>query len=383
MHLPEEITMPKHLVIVGGGHAHMTVMLRAGEYVRRGFRVTVIGPSPYHYYSGMGPGMLGGIYRPQDIRFHVKKMAEDRGALFLQDVVTGIDARGRTLRTGSGKQVQYDVVSFNTGSDVPAVSSRDTGRNAFTVKPIASLIRARQAVAEVLERGKAEVVVIGGGPAGVETAGNLWRLVRDRGGNAHITLLAGGSVLGGLPERARRSVLASFVRRGITAREGVRADAVEADAVLLSSGERIPADVVLAATGIRPSPIFRDAGLRTGPDGGLLVNRFLQSVEHPEIFGGGDCVSFQPRPLDKVGVYAVRQNEVLYRNLLAALEGGGLTPFHPQKAYMLIFNLGDGTAVLMRRNAIINGSLPWLLKDRIDRSFMRKFQVSGEREEAV
>jgi NADH dehydrogenase FAD-containing subunit len=42
-------------------------------------------------------------------------------------------------------------------------------------------------------------------------------------------------------------------------------------------------------------------------------------VAYPEIFGGGDCISFEKKPLDKVGVYAVRQNPILYTNLLAAL----------------------------------------------------------------
>ena len=74
--------MRKNLVLVGGGHAHLTVLLNLANYVQRGHRVTIIGPSPYHYYSGMGPGMLSGIYRPREVRFHVKKMVQDRGVLF-------------------------------------------------------------------------------------------------------------------------------------------------------------------------------------------------------------------------------------------------------------------------------------------------------------
>jgi NADH dehydrogenase FAD-containing subunit len=111
--------MGKHLVLVGGGHAHLTVLSNLAGYVQSGHRVTLIGPSPYHYYSGMGPGLLSGIYRAQDARFHVKKMAEDRGGTFVQDKVIKIDPGQRTLNLQSGKQVSYDVVSFNTRSDVP------------------------------------------------------------------------------------------------------------------------------------------------------------------------------------------------------------------------------------------------------------------------
>jgi NADH dehydrogenase FAD-containing subunit len=60
--------MGKDLVLVGGGHDHLTVLLNVARYIERGHRVTVIMPSSYQYYSGMGPGMLSGIYRPQEVR---------------------------------------------------------------------------------------------------------------------------------------------------------------------------------------------------------------------------------------------------------------------------------------------------------------------------
>jgi NADH dehydrogenase FAD-containing subunit len=135
------------------------------------------------------------------------------------------------------------------------------------------------------------------------------------------------------------------------------------------------------ALGVQPSRIFRDSGIPTGPDRGLLVNSFLQSVAHPEMFGGGDCVSFAERPLAKVGVYAVRQNPILLQNLLAALEGRPMKPFMPQKDYMLIFNMGNGRGILWKKNFIWQGRLAFLLKDHIDRKFMRKFQVAGEADE--
>ena len=80
---------------------------------------------------------------------------------------------------------------------------------------------------------------------------------------------------------------------------------------------------------MKPSKIFETSGLPVGPDKGLLVNRYLQSVKHPDIFGGGDCICFEDKPLDKVGVYAVRQNPVLLNNLFAQLEGRPLQVFDP------------------------------------------------------
>ena len=126
---------------------------------------------------------------------------------------------------------------------------------------------------------------------------------------------------------------------------------------------------------MKPSPIFRESGLPAGPDGGLLVNRFLQSVQFPQIFGGGDCIYFQDQPLDKVGVYAVRENPVLYNNLMASLEGGELQPFDPGGSYLLIFNLGDGRGILGKKSLMFDGRLAFIIKDYIDRKFMRRFQA--------
>jgi NADH dehydrogenase FAD-containing subunit len=110
-------------------------------------------------------------------------------------------------------------------------------------------------------------------------------------------------------------------------------------------------------------------------DGGLLVNRYLQSVVYPEIFGGGDCISFEQQPLAKVGVYAVRQNPVLLRNLGCALNGGDLVPFHPQENYLLAFNMGDGTAIVQWKGLVFDGRLGFILKNYLDRRFMKMFQA--------
>jgi len=207
--------MPKHLVFVGGGHAHLTALLRLRDYVRAGHRVTLIGPSPFHYYSGMGPGLLSGIYRPAEVRFHVRKMAEDRGGAFLEDRVVTVDPVRRSLLLGSGREVRYDAVSFNTGSEVPADLFGPPAYDVFPVKPIENLLAARRRV-ETTPAGKGlRAVVVGGGAAGVEIAANLGRLGRESGRIARITLVSRSVVLEDYPPKARALALASLARWGI------------------------------------------------------------------------------------------------------------------------------------------------------------------------
>lgn len=373
--------MGKHLVLVGGGHAHLTCLKQLRYYVDRGHRVTLISPAAYHYYSGMGPGMLGGTYSPREIRFNIKKMAESAGGEFVSGTVTRINCQGSVLHLDSGQEITSDVVSLNTGSSVPLNSVTVTDcANVFPVKPIINLLKARRTILELRRDKSLRILVVGGGPAGLEIAGNTWKLIHDQGGD-QITLLAGKQLLGNFPEKVRRLALKSFQTRSIEIIEGTHLSALERGSARLADGRRLPFDVALLALGVTPAPLFADSGLAIGRDGGMLVNEYLHAVDHPAIFGGGDCISFQGRPLDKVGVYAVRQNPILFHNLLASLEGRSLMPFHPQDDYLLIFNLGDGRGIFRRKSWVWNGRLAFMLKDYIDRKFMRKFQISGELQE--
>jgi hypothetical protein len=78
----------------------------------------------------------------------------------------------------------------------------------------------------------------------------------------------------------------------------------------------------------------------------------------------------------------VRQNRLLHRNLLASLEGRPLQRFDPGGDYLLILNLGDRRGLFRRNEIVWSGRLAFRLKDYLDRSFMRKFQVSGELDES-
>jgi len=355
-------------------------MSRLDRFTEHGHHVTLISPSPYHYYSGMGPGLLSGIYRPEEVRFHVKKMVEDRGGTFVHGMVVRVDPKRRVLFLNSGEQVGYDVVSFNVGSHVPVRGTSPSDPNIYTVKPIPNLLKARQAILESNRRKNLALLVVGGGPSALEISGNLWKLIQDNGIAAKITLMGGGKFLSRFPEKLRRLAIDSLKERGIDVIEGVRISQCDSGSAVSEDGREYPFDLSFLAWGIRPSGIFLESQLPTGKDGGLLVNPYLQSIGFSEMFGGGDCIALQGSALDKVGVYAVRQNPILFHNLMAALEGGRMKRFTAGSAYMLLFNLGDGRAIFWRKGWVSCGKLFFRLKDTIDRRFMKKFQVSGELE---
>jgi NADH dehydrogenase FAD-containing subunit len=368
--------MKKRLVLIGGGHAHMVTLANLAAITDRGHDVTVIGPSAYHYYSGMGPGMLGGTYRPEEIRFATRQVVEKQGGTFLSGKAVGIDPEKKVVRLSNGDAVPYDVLSCNAGSDVPRPVIDGTPVDLFSVKPIERLMEARSRLIDHFQRHSPQVVIVGGGPSSAEVAGNIWQLATTSGAKMpRITICAGGVFMSRFPPSVRRRISRTLGRRGITIHEGAVVNAVTPYGLFLDSGESLPADFIFLALGVKPSSIFADSGIAIGPDGGLKVNRFLQSTQYPDIFGGGDCIHFQDTPLDKVGVYAVRQNPVLFHNIVAQLNGGDLRPFDPGGDYLLIFNLGGGVGVLKKRWLEFGGRPAFIIKDYIDRRFMKKFQA--------
>ncbi len=368
--------MRKHLVLVGGGHAHMMTLENISRFVEKGVRVTVIGPSEFHYYSGMGPGMLGGTYTPDDIRFATKKVVTKQGGVFVNDRVTGVDPGKREVYTGSGNTFPYDVVSFNAGSYVPMDKSTEKSGNIYSVKPIEKLMEAAEKLKALFMREKVHVSVVGGGPSSAEVAGNVWQLASRTGGYMpEIRIFAGRRFMSRVSGGVRKRILSVLSKREISIVENGYVKEVTPSGVLLESGDTYHADFVFMALGVKPSAIFERSGLPVGPDKGLLVNRYLQSVTYPEIFGGGDCIYFGDTPLDKVGVYAVRENPVLLNNLMAALEERELEAFDPGGDYLLIFNLGGGIGVLKKKRLELDGRLAFRIKDYIDRKFMKKFQA--------
>ena len=274
--------------------------------------------------------------------------------------------------------MRYDIVSFNTGSEIATGSVIPSGAEIFPVKPIKNLLRARNHILHWSPDRREHIVIAGGGPAGVEISANAWKVIRDHRIDAGITLITGSSLMERFPPRVRNLCSASLRRKGIRIIEGNPLKSLEEGAALLGDGQRLPFSIAFLAMGVRPTPIFRGSGLATSEDGGLLVNAHLQSVSHPEVFGGGDCIHLDGNPLPKVGVHAVKEGMLLRGNLLSALEGGRLATYMPQRHYMLIFNMGDGRGILWRNGLVVEGRLAFALKNRIDKGFMKKYQVSGE-----
>ena len=369
-------TRAHRVVFVGGGHAHLYSLKNADKLIREDALITVVGPDQHHYYSGMGPGMLSRIYTPEDARVDIPSLIHSRGGGFIRGHITAVDPDKKTLSVDTGETLAYDIASFNVGSHVPLNLIDGAEQEAYPVKPIENLEVLREKIISKSKISTPVILIIGAGPAGVELAGNIQRLVHSHAGKAEI-ILAGSEhrILPRFPEKAGILAQNSLIERGITIMPGCMISSMHKGIARTETGKEISYDLAVLTIGIQPKRIFGGFGIEIAQNGSLMVNTCLQSTTHPDIFGGGDCITFKKSPLDMVGVYAVKQAPILFHNIRALLKGEPLKEFVPQKRYLLIFNLGDGTGIFIRGSIIFRAKLAFKLKDFIDRRFISQFQI--------
>jgi len=365
-------TRGKRIVLAGGGHAHLYSLARTGELVRRGFDVILVDRSPYLYYSGMATGVISGAYAPEEYRIDILRLVEEGGGNFVEGRITEIHTEDREFVLEDDSTVPYDVASVCLGSEVPRTGLAENG--AVRVKPVVNTLDIRHRLLALGKDRVPRILIVGGGVAGCEVAANTLALLGKLGLEGKLTIAeAGESLLPDAPKKAQKEILLSLLERGAMVLTNTLVISV-GDGVARTTSGTLPCDLPVLAVGVSPPNVFRGSRLPTDAAGGLQLDRYLRSIGDERLFGGGDCVSFRDSALPKVGVFAVRQGPVIFRNLQASLSGSPLYEYRPQRHYLYVLDLGDGTGLAVYGRLSWRGRLSWWLKHRIDERFVREYQ---------
>ena len=231
--------------------------------------------------------------------------------------VVSIDPVERAVALSGGGRIAFDALLIATGAD--PVRLDIPGADLPHVHYLRTFDDSRDLIAKAASAKR--VVVIGASFIGLETAASL----RTRGIEVH--------VVGPQPrplERVLGPELGDMVKaiheeHGVIFHLGTSVSAIEKDAVILKTGERLAADLVVAGIGVRPDlGLAKDAGLTI--DNGIVVNQYLQTSV-PGIYAAGDIARW-PDPHSGVPirvehwVVAERQGQTAALNIL-----GGSAPF--------------------------------------------------------
>jgi selenide,water dikinase len=278
--------------------------------------------------------------------------------------------------------VRYDVLSIDIGS-TPNASAPGAAEHAIAVKPIDRFLERWDALGEriVRSRGATTLAVVGGGAGGVElllSAQHRLRTLLQAAGRSDAELechlfTSSPRILPTYNARARQSFGRILESRRVRVHTSSEVAEVGPGWLRTASGTRHQVDEVLWTTEARAAEWLRASGLATDEGGFVRVGPTLQSVSHPEVFAAGDVASIVNARLQKSGVYAVRQGEVLGPNLRRALAGLPLKPYRPQRRFLSIISTGDKFAVASRGAVAFQGRWVWRWKDSIDRRFMRQY----------
>ena len=277
------------VVIVGGGHggAQAAVALRTQKFAGT---IAIVGDEPELPYERppLSKEYFAGEKEFERIQLRPAKYWDEREVrLLLGTRVVGVDPAARTVVTDGGETIGYGKLVWATGGSprmLPIPGGDLPGVQGVRTKADADAMKAASETAD-------QIVVIGGGYIGLEAAAVL-----RKAGRKVVLLEALDRVLARVAgEQLSRFYEQEHRDHGVDLRLGVQVEAIEgetrATGVRLSTGEVIPADLVIVGIGIVPATQPLIAAGATGGNG-VLVDRLCRT-SLPDIYAIGDCAAHE------------------------------------------------------------------------------------------
>jgi len=330
----------------------------------------------------MIPGLIAGHYTYQDCHIDLQRLCQWAGVQFMHDAVTQIDPDKRTISTTStapSSPIPYDLLSINIGSRPSIDKILNAEHFGYPIKPIQNFLNHWHLLLNTLTEKKItqHIVIIGGGAAGIEVLLAMhYRIQKSTLANVSFTLINADKAILPSHNQAVRTFFQQLLQSlGVTVICNTSVTAIDKTLLHLNDGSTLAYNFAVWTihAGSQSWPLA--SGLACDTRGFILVDQYLRSISHPEIFAAGDCAAFEPRALPKAGVYAVRQGPVLLKNLLATLNQQPLVSFEPQQRFLSLLTTGGRYAAASRGAFFLKGQWVWQWKNYIDRKFMQQFRV--------
>ena len=363
--------MPREILLIGGGHAHVEIIRRYGRAPIPDTQLTVVDRNPFPVYSGMVPGFVADQYKQTELEIDLRVLCEKSGVLFREGNVTRVEQDSLSL--GDGQSIHFDVASIDIGSTVAGTDCPGVQEFALASRPIAILVAEIEKVLESVDS-PTPIHVVGAGASGVELAFCIEaRLRRIQPALTPVALVTSDSgVLASSPPAIRARVEKALKQRGIAVLQNSAVSEVSRESLNTSDGRTHRTGATLWVTGPAAHDLGRISALPTDKRSFIRIEPTFQVLGHENLFAVGDCASLPG--MRKAGVFAVRAGPILDRNLRAFLQGEPLREYQPQNDFLSLLNLGDGTAIGSKFGIVAEGRWVMRLKDRIDRSFMEKYR---------
>jgi len=366
-----------HVVVVGAGFGGVSA---TDELAKEGFRVTLLDQFPYNTFQPLLYQVATGGLNPGDVTYSLRYFAARHDDVrFRRAEVVGIDHDQREVICGDGLRVGFDYLIIGTGITTNHFGIPGAAKYTMSMYTRAEALRVRDMIFGSLEisAGQSDpnsngftVVIVGGGPTGVEMAGQLAELKTEtipstypeiNTARVHVVLVEMTEhLLAPFDDSLRRYALRELIKRGVDVRLKTAISEVEADRVDFKDGSSMPVDLVIWAAGVSGDPQLKDWGLPIGRAGRIEINDDTRVVGEERIFAIGDGSVIVNNPLPQLAQPAIQMGKFAARQIARLHRGLETESFHYRDKGTMA-TIGRGDAVLeMPFGPKLTGVLAWI-----------------------
>ena len=391
----------KKIVVLGGGFAGVecTRQLESKFGDNPDIELVMISEDNFLLFTPMLPQVASGMIETRHIVLPIRTICEK--TKFYEGRIKNIDPYGKIVTLwGTGDKrsisIHYDFLVIALGSETNFFGMTDVEKNAFTMKTLNDAVMLRNRVIDMLEQAENETnpilrksflnfVVVGGGFAGIETAGELMDLLLDA--RKHyptvlkedikvVVLEALPMILPGFNQKLAEFAKDKMMKRGIEIKLKTAVTSFDGNEVTIKTLDETPKDPLddSKISGIRTKTLVWTAGVTPvntikrsmfkTEKGKLVVNEYLEVSDFPGVFATGDCALFldptTQKPFSPTAQIAEAQAKTAAKNLQAIINNSAKEKFEfHSKGQMAIIGKRTGIATFLGMN--ISGFWAWLL----------------------
>ncbi len=361
----------KQLVLLGGGHANVQVILSFAMRPLLDVSIVLVSDKVLAGYSGMLPGWIAGQFSREETHIDLSRLCSVCGVNFIHCPVSNIDTEVQTVICKNRPAIYYDLLCINIGSK-PADLNTTSDQAVIPIKPVEDFLISLDKFLAA-DDSKVILSIIGAGVAGVEVMFSLCERYANRSNINYQLITSDTQIVPQLNNSARKFLRSELKSLNVSTKTQFRLQTVDEGSLVAENGDKIPSDITILCSGGKPPSWLSKVILDKDSDGFIQVKDTLQSTSHTTVFAAGDIASIQGQDLEKSGVYAVRQGELLTQNLRKALQDAPLKLYKPQKSFLKLISLGKQKALAVKGPFAHAGKWVWQWKWRIDSKFVNRF----------
>lgn len=365
----EEIPITNDLVLIGGGHSHLSVLMKLSKRPINGNRITLITNEIDTPYSGMIPGYIEGIYSWRDSHIDLYRLCLKLNVRFIHAEVERVSAHEKEIYFKDRPKIKFDVLSINTGIQSNNREIKGAAKYCLPVKPISKLTN------NFLNKitNFKSIAFIGGGAGSVELALAIKKRFLNINQDIKITIITGKrGLLSTFPQKTKLTSLKTLEKFKIDIIEYKRVLEVKPKQIILSDKSMLKIDKAILSTNSMTPKWLAKSDILLTKDNYILVNKSFQT-NYKYVFASGDVIDFNNQNLKKAGVFAVRSGKPLAINIKQFILGKKLVEYKFNKNYLALIGTSKRSAIATKYNLTFNSRFFFYLKKYIDQNFIKKF----------